>query len=55
MPMVKESGCTKNIQSTEDIRKHNAAHFFNESALKKTVNKTVLGLLKFFDGSQVSS
>jgi hypothetical protein len=40
---------------TEDIRKHNTAHFFNESALKKIVNETVLGLLKFFDGSQVSS
>jgi hypothetical protein len=52
---LKNQDAQKIYSLTEDIRKHNAAHFFNESALKKTVNKTVLGLLKFFDGSQVSS
>ena len=52
---LKEQDAQRLYSVTEDIRKHNAAHFFNESALRKTVNETVLGLLKFFDGSQVSS
>jgi hypothetical protein len=52
---LKNQDAQKIYSLTEDIRKHNAAHFFNESALKESVNKTVLGLLKFFDSSQVSS
>ena len=52
---LKEQDPQRLYSVTENIRKHNASHFFNESALKKTVNETVLGLLEFFDSSQVSS
>ena len=45
----------KMYEATESIRRHNAEHFFKESAVKSAVNATVLGLLKFFDSSQISS
>ena len=45
----------KMYEATESIRQHNAEHFFRESAVKNVVNQTVLGLLKSFDSSQVSS
>jgi len=37
------------------IRDHNSKHFFNRSALQNEINKTLLGFIKFFDGTQVSS
>jgi hypothetical protein len=40
---------------TESIRKHNARLFFNKTALQNSIDKTLLGLLKFFDSSQISS
>jgi len=52
---LKKQDAQRLYSVTEDIRKHNADHFFNESALKIAVNKTILGLLKFFDSSQISS
>jgi hypothetical protein len=52
---LKEQDSQRLYSVTEDIRKHNASHFFNESALRKAVKETVLGLLKFFDSSQISS
>jgi len=52
---LKDQDALRLYSVTEDIRKHNASHFFNESALRKTVNETVLRLLEFFDGSQVPS
>lgn len=52
---LKDQDAQRLYSVTEDIRKHNLSHFFNESALRTAVNETVLGLLKFFDGSQVSS
>ena len=45
----------KMYKATESIRQHNAEHFFRESAVKGVVNETVLGLLKSFDSSQISS
>ena len=45
----------KMYKATESIRQHNAEHFFRESAVKSVVNETVLGLLKSFDSSQISS
>ena len=45
----------KMYEATESIRRHNAEHFFKESAVKSAVNATVLGLLEFFDSSQISS
>ena len=42
-------------KKTESIRKHNLEHFFNRKALEPVINKTLLGLLEFFDSSQVSS
>ena len=40
---------------TEHIRKHNAQLFFNKTSLQGSINKTLLGLLKSFDSSQISS
>ena len=40
---------------TDNIRKHNAQLFFNKTSLQGSINKTLLGLLKFFDSSQISS
>jgi hypothetical protein len=42
-------------KATKSIRQHNTEHFFKESAVKSVVNETVLGLLKSFDRSQISS
>ena len=52
---LKSQDPIKIYAATESVRKHNAEHFFKESAVKSVVNKTILGLLKFFDSSQVSS
>ena len=52
---LKDQDPVKMYKATESIRKHNAEHFFKESAVKSAVNATVLGLLKFFDSSQISS
>jgi hypothetical protein len=52
---LKDQDPVKMYKATESIRKHNAEHFFKESAVKNAVNATVLGLLKFFDSSQISS
>jgi hypothetical protein len=40
---------------TEHIRKHNAQLFFNKTGLQGSINKTLLGLLKSFNSSQISS
>ena len=40
---------------TNDIRKHNAKHFFNREWLSKSVNKTVLNFLEFFDSCEIFS
>jgi hypothetical protein len=52
---LKQQDPNKIYKATEAIRKHNAEHFYKESAVKNVVNETVLGLLKFFDSSQISS
>ena len=52
---LKQQDPNKMYKATEAIRKHNAEHFFRESAVKSVVNQTVLGLLKSFDSSQISS
>jgi len=52
---LKDQDPVKMYEATDSVRKHNAEHFFKESAVKSAVNATVLGLLKFFDSSQISS
>ena len=38
-------------KKTKDIREHNTRHFFKKEALQNVINKTLLGFLKFADGS----
>ena len=41
------------LQSTA-LRQYNHDHFFNEEALAKEINKTLISFLEFFDSSQVT-
>lgn len=52
---LKKQNYQQLYKKTESIRKHNLEHFFNRKALEPVINKTLLGLLEFFDSSQVSS
>jgi hypothetical protein len=52
---LKSQDAIKMYAATESVRKHNAEHFFRESAVKSAVNQTVLGLLKSFDSSKIPS
>lgn len=42
---------TNLYEKTKAIREHNAKILFDKSFLQRSINKTVLGFLKFFDGS----
>jgi hypothetical protein len=52
---ITEMDSTELYQKTKEIRAHNRKLFFDVNRVKDVVGDSILGLLKFFDGSQVSS
>jgi len=42
-------------QNTQEVREHNAKHFFSTEHLSRSVNKTILNFLEFFDSSEIFS